>query len=97
MGENGAGRSTLTKALTGVQPINGGTIELDGRPVSFSTPGAAQRAGISTVNQEVNLLPNLSVAENVMLGREPRGRFRGIDWRTAHERTRELLATMRLD
>ncbi|MBF4635902.1 sugar ABC transporter ATP-binding protein [Agreia pratensis] len=97
MGENGAGKSTLIKALTGAQPIHGGTIEMDGRPVSFSTPSAAQRAGISTVYQEVNLLPNLSVTENVMLGREPRTRIGGIDWRAAHERTRGLLATMRLD
>jgi monosaccharide-transporting ATPase len=97
MGENGAGKSTLIKALTGVHPIDSGTIEMDGRPVSFSTPGAAQRAGISTVYQEVNLLPNLSVAENVMLGREPRTRLGGIDWRAANARTRELLQTMRLD
>jgi monosaccharide-transporting ATPase len=97
MGENGAGKSTLIKALTGVQPIDGGAIEMNGLPVSFATPAAAQRAGISTVYQEVNLLPNLSVAENVMLGREPRTRFGGIDWRAAHQRTRELLATMRLD
>jgi simple sugar transport system ATP-binding protein len=97
MGENGAGKSTLIKALTGVHPIDSGSIELDGRTVSFHTTAQAQDAGISTVYQEINLLPNLSVTENVMLGREPRYRFGGIDWRSARERTAELLGSLRLD
>src|SRR4029453_366581 len=71
MGENGAGKSTLIKALTGVYGIDAGTITLAGDEVSFTGPAQAQSAGISTVYQEVNLLPNLSVAENIMLGREP--------------------------
>src|SRR5450756_989457 len=79
MGENGAGKSTLIKALTGVYSIDSGVIQLDGRKVTFSGPAQAQAAGISTVYQEVNLRGNLSVAENVMLGREPR-RFGGINW-----------------
>ncbi|WP_400995723.1 sugar ABC transporter ATP-binding protein [Agromyces sp. GXQ0307] len=96
MGENGAGKSTLIKALTGVYGIDAGTITLAGKQVSFSGPAQAQAAGISTVYQEVNLLPNLSVAENIMLGREPR-RFGGIDWRAMRRRSTELLAGLHLD
>ncbi len=80
MGENGAGKSTLIKALTGAIRLDSGIVRLGGEGVSFATPAAAQRAGISTVYQEIDLLPNLSVAENIMLGREPR-RFGTIDWR----------------
>ncbi|WP_211348700.1 sugar ABC transporter ATP-binding protein [Nocardioides litoris] len=72
MGENGAGKSTLIKALTGVYSIDGGTVLVGGEQRSFGSPAAAQDAGISTVYQEVNLVPNLTVAENMMLGREPR-------------------------
>ncbi|GAA1767140.1 sugar ABC transporter ATP-binding protein [Agromyces humatus] len=96
MGENGAGKSTLIKALTGVYGIDAGTITLSGAQVSFSGPAQAQAAGISTVYQEVNLLPNLSVAENIMLGREPR-RFGGIGWRAMRRRSAELLAGLGLD
>ncbi|MGW0073545.1 ATP-binding cassette domain-containing protein, partial [Streptosporangium sandarakinum] len=71
MGENGAGKSTLIKVLTGVYGIDSGEIELAGRPVAFPGPQAARQAGISTVYQEVNLCPNLSVTENVVIGREP--------------------------
>ena len=88
MGENGAGKSTLIKALTGVYGIDAGTITLTGEQVSFSGPAQAQAAGISTVYQEVNLLPNLSVAENILLGREPR-RLGGIDWRAMRRRSAE--------
>src|SRR5688572_31479392 len=83
MGENGAGKSTLIKALTGVYSIDGGSIQVGGEPRSFSNTADAQAAGISTVYQEVNLLPNLSVGENVMLGHEPRRAGR-IDWRGVH-------------
>ena len=96
MGENGAGKSTLIKALTGVYALDSGTISLDGSPVSFSGPGQAQQAGISTVYQEVNLLPNLTVAENIMLGREPR-RLGGISWGAMRRRAAELLAGLNLD
>ena len=67
MGENGAGKSTLIKVLTGVYSLDGGTITLDGKPVLFGSPLQAQQAGISTVYQEVNLCPNLSVAENIFI------------------------------
>jgi ABC-type sugar transport system ATPase subunit len=72
MGENGAGKSTLIKALTGVYDIDAGTIVVDGVEQRFNGPRQAQSAGISTVYQEVNLCANLTVAENILLGREPR-------------------------
>ncbi|MCE0536167.1 sugar ABC transporter ATP-binding protein [Kineosporia rhizophila] len=96
MGENGAGKSTLIKVLTGVYDIDGGEIRLDGRPVRFSGPLPAQQAGISTVYQEVNLCANLSVAENILLGREPR-QFGKIRWSQTRRRARELLERLDLD
>ncbi len=72
MGENGAGKSTLIKVLTGLNRPDGGTILLDGRPVSFSSPREAQATGIAAVYQEINLIPERSVADNLFLGREPR-------------------------
>ncbi|WP_285775098.1 sugar ABC transporter ATP-binding protein [Microtetraspora sp. NBRC 13810] len=71
VGENGAGKSTLMKILAGVHPPDEGTIEIDGRGVSFGHPLDAQRAGVAIIHQEFNLLPERSVAENVFLGREP--------------------------
>jgi monosaccharide-transporting ATPase len=96
MGENGAGKSTLIKALTGVYSVDSGVIRLGGEQVTFAGPAQAQAAGISTVYQEVNLLGNLTVAENVMLGREPR-RFGGIDWRAMRRRAAEILEGLSLD
>ena len=72
MGQNGAGKSTLIKVLTGVCAPDAGNIELDGRVDPPSSPLDAQRLGISTVYQEVNLCPELSVAENIFAGRYPR-------------------------
>ena len=96
MGENGAGKSTLIKVLTGVYGIDAGQIRLAGEPVLFSGPLQAQRAGISTVYQEVNLCPNLSVAENIFIGREPR-RFGAIHWKQMRQRSTELLRRLDLD
>ncbi len=96
MGENGAGKSTLIKALTGALPLDAGVISLEGRQVRFSTPHDALAAGISTVYQEIDLLPNLTVAENIRLGREPR-RLGVIDWRRMREEAREALADLGLD
>ena len=95
MGENGAGKSTLIKALTGVYGIDAGTIRVRGEEQVFAGPGAAQQAGIATVYQEVNLCPNLTVAENIMLGREPR-RLGRIDRRAVRERSAALLARLNL-
>jgi monosaccharide-transporting ATPase len=96
MGENGAGKSTLIKTLTGVYEIDGGEIRLGGEPVTIAGPLAAQQAGISTVYQEVNLCTNLSVAENIFIGREPR-RFGKIQWGKMRHRAAELLARLDLD
>ena len=95
MGENGAGKSTLIKALTGVYDIDAGSITVDGVAQRFTNPRQAQDAGISTVYQEVNLCPNLTVAENILLGREPR-RFGRIDSRAMNRRAAELLAELDL-
>jgi len=95
LGENGAGKSTLIKALTGVYAIDSGQIVFDGEPLVITGPAEAQRVGISTVYQEVNLLPNLSVAENILLGREPR-RFGGIDWQAMRVRASEILSRLHL-
>ena len=90
MGENGAGKSTLIKVLTGVYRATAGTATLEGRAVRFAGPAAAQQAGISTVYQEVNLAPNLTVAENILLGREPR-RLGAIDGRAMRAAARTHL------
>ncbi len=95
LGENGAGKSTLIKALTGVYPLDSGTITVLGAQQSFGTPAEAQAAGISTVYQEVNLCPNLSVEENILLGREPRRRG-GIHWRDVRRRAQEVLGQLQL-
>ena len=96
MGENGAGKSTLIKALTGVYAIDAGTVTIDGERHEFSSPAASQAAGISTVYQEVNLVPNLTVAENMLLGREPR-RFGSIDVREMNRRARRTLLHLGID
>ena len=79
VGENGAGKSTLIKVITGVHAPDEGQILFKGEEVSFSTPRESQEAGISTIYQEVNLIPLLSVAQNVFLGREPRNSLGLID------------------
>src|SRR5215211_5549504 len=90
VGENGAGKSTLMKILSGVYTPDGGQILIDGHPVSISDPRHAQRQGISIIYQEFNLMPNLSVEENVFVGREPNAS--GIvRWRDLRKRTQALL------
>jgi simple sugar transport system ATP-binding protein len=100
MGQNGAGKSTLIKVLTGVLASGGGEMRLAGKLIQPESPLEAQRLGISTVYQEVNLCPNLSVAENVFAGRYPRcGALQGfrIDWAAVNQRARELLGRIGLD
>ncbi len=100
MGQNGAGKSTLIKVLTGVERLQSGQILLGGAPIRPVSPQDAQRLGLSTVYQEVNLCPNLSVAENIFAGRQPRhgwSRGRAIDWGTLNERARTLLAGLEVD
>ncbi|MEM8664516.1 MAG: ATP-binding cassette domain-containing protein, partial [Pseudomonadota bacterium] len=96
IGQNGAGKSTLIKVLTGVYQRDGGEVILAGAPLSVRTPREAQDAGISTIHQELNLVPMRSVTENIVMGYEPR-RWGLIDWRTAHARAREILAGFNVD
>lgn len=91
LGENGAGKSTLIKILTGVYTRDRGAIFLDGDEISPSNVGEAQLLGIGTVYQEVNLLENLTVAENLFLGRQPR-RFGLVDRKEMNRRATVLLA-----
>jgi simple sugar transport system ATP-binding protein len=90
LGENGAGKSTLIKVLTGVEKRSGGSVFFEGKELHLQSPQEAQRIGISTVYQEVNLCPNLSVAENIYIGREPMKRGR-IDWNTMNRDAVRLL------
>jgi len=96
LGENGAGKSTLIKVLTGVHAPDAGTITLDRRVLTPRSPSDAEAAGISTVYQEVNLIPSLSVAENIGLGRQP-GRFGFVNWRQLRRHAREALARLEID
>lgn len=95
MGENGAGKSTLVKVLTGVYPYNEGIVKLEGKELKVNTPFEAQERGISTVYQEVNLCPNLSVVENIFIGREIMKRGR-IDWKEMNRRSEEVLNRLNL-
>jgi len=90
VGENGAGKSTLIKILTGVEQPDTGTITVNQQTLSIRSPQHAQGLGISTVYQEVNLCPNLTVAENILIGREPM-KWGSIDWKTMNARARKIL------
>ena len=79
LGENGAGKSTLMNIVAGVFPPDAGEVKLAGEVVSFANPREAHEAGITMIFQELNLVPNLSVAENIFLGREPLNRFGLVD------------------
>ncbi len=96
IGQNGAGKSTLIKILTGYHARDAGEVLFDGRSVAFGSPGEAQRAGISTIYQEINLVPFRSVTENICLGRERR-RFGLLDWPAMHTEAAALLARFGVD
>lgn len=96
LGENGAGKSTLIKVLTGVEHKDGGTVWLEGKQTDPRSTYDAQQLGISTVYQEVNLCPNLSVAENIYIGREVRKGGR-IDWKTTNQKARKLMERFGID
>ncbi len=91
MGENGAGKSTLIKCLTGVNDFEQGEIQMEGKPIRNHSTLDAQKNGISTVYQEVNLCPNLSVAENLFIGREPLTKIGVINRKAMMNRARELM------
>ncbi len=93
MGENGAGKSTLIKVLTGVYPKDSGSIAIAGINKEIRSPQEAQNLGISTVYQEITLCPNLTVAENMYIGR---GNYRFVHWHTMREKTTELLEKLNI-
>ena len=95
MGQNGAGKSTLIKVLTGVEPADSGQILLNGQPIQPKSVDEAQKIGISTVFQEVNLCPNLSVAENIFIGRFPMRGF-AIDWKAIEREAQAALAALNI-
>ena len=96
LGENGAGKSTLIKCLTGVNHKTGGQIILEGQEISPTNPQHAMELGISTVFQEINLCPNLTVAENIFIGRQPM-KHGQINWKEINRRADELMARFHLD
>ena len=99
MGENGAGKSTIIKCLTGVYERDSGEVHMDGVEGNIHCHSTmdAQNIGIATVYQEVNLCPNLSVAENLFIGREPRTKLHTIDWRKMNRMARELMQKLQIE
>ncbi|MFT0520957.1 sugar ABC transporter ATP-binding protein [Pseudomonas faucium] len=98
IGENGAGKSTLMKILTGVHQPDEGHLELDGQPIVLDGPRGATAQGIAMVYQEQSILPNLSVAENLFMGREDEfSRFGWLNWKKLHRAARQQLAKVNLD
>src|SRR5438309_717512 len=93
VGENGAGKSTLVKIMTGAYRRDEGTVLLEGEPVTFDTPAAAQAAGVCAVHQEIHLLSHRTVAENIFLGREPT-RFGLVDRATMTTQAAEILTDL---
>jgi galactofuranose transport system ATP-binding protein len=96
VGENGAGKSTLIKVLTGVERQDAGSITFDGAEIHPKSPQHAQRLGISTVYQEINLCPNLTVAENILIGRQPK-KWGRVDWKAMNARASQLLQRLKID
>lgn len=96
LGENGAGKSTLLKILSGAQPGDGGTVAFDGKPFEANAPIEATRAGIVTIYQEFSLIPPLSVAENIFLGRQPRSLF-SVDFGKMYADAKTALDRIGLD
>jgi inositol transport system ATP-binding protein len=97
LGENGAGKSTLLKILSGVQPPSDGRMTLGGSPYAPASPEAARAAGIVTIYQELSLIPTLSVAENIFVGRAPLGRLGLVDWRRMRRETRAIISRVDRD
>lgn len=97
LGENGAGKSTMMNILAGVFPSDTGTVVLEGKPVSFKNTREAQAAGISIIFQELNLVQELSIAENIFIGREPLNRFGLVDFARMNADAAALLKELELD
>lgn len=96
MGENGAGKSTLMKILTGIYSKDSGSIHYQGQEVTFKNPKMSQLAGISIIHQELNIIPNLTIAENIFLGREFTNKFCGIDWKKMTTESEKLLKRLKI-
>ncbi|HZM23500.1 MAG TPA: sugar ABC transporter ATP-binding protein [Anaerolineales bacterium] len=92
IGANGSGKSTMSKVINGVVVLDGGQLLLDGQPVHFSSPQAAKNVGIANVFQELSLIPQMTVAENIWLTREPLNTLGMVDRKAVQTRTEELLA-----
>ncbi|CAD5202440.1 Inositol transport system ATP-binding protein [Pseudomonas sp. FEN] len=97
MGENGAGKSTLMKIIAGIYQPDAGELRLRGKPVIFETPLAALQSGIAMIHQELNLMPHMSVAENIWIGREQLNGLRMIDHGEMHRCTAKLLERLRIN
>ena len=97
MGENGAGKSTLIKCLTGVYQMDSGTILFDGAPIRPQSVSEAMKIGISSVYQEVNLCPNLTVAENIFIGRQPMKAGVFVDWGKMNKLSQKALERFNLN
>src|SRR5688572_4764812 len=97
MGENGAGKSTLMKILSGVYEDYGGELRLDGQTLRLHGPQDARRRGIAIIHQELNLIPELTIAENIFLGREPRTGLGMLDRARMLRETRALLARLQVE
>lgn len=97
IGENGAGKSTLMKVLTGIYKKDAGHIEYLGKEVNFSGPKSSQEAGLGIIHQELNLIPELSIAENIFLGREFTNRLGHIDWKKTYHEANALLKRLNLN
>jgi ribose transport system ATP-binding protein len=97
VGENGAGKSTLIKILSGSYRADRGAIHLNGQPVNIKGPKHAIELGISTIYQETSLVQEITVAENMFLGRQPTGRFRKVEWKRMNRDAEELLEELSIN
>lgn len=97
MGENGAGKSTLMKILSGIYQRDGGTLQIEGRDANPTTPREAQALGIGIIHQELSLMNDLTMAQNIFIGREPRKRFGRLNDAALNVQTAEIFASMNLN
>ena len=94
LGENGAGKSTLVKVITGLHQPDGGEVYLNGKPVHFANPHDSRQAGIAAIYQELSLFPDLDVAENIFVGRQPTTTAGRVDWRKLYAEAERLLSSL---